>query len=457
MNFLGKLLGLFLRFGYPVVFLGVLAESAGVPLPGETILLAAGFFASEGRFQLGWVVLAAALGGVLGDNMGYVLGARIARPFLARRGRFLLLTPPRLRAMEAFFARHGDKTVLLARFISGVRVVGAIFAGLSRMPWRVFVLYNAAGAFLWAASIGLLGFFFGKSWDLLEKWVGLGGLIALGVVGLAFLLLTLLHHARALRSSVAALLPRALGRREGIVLLANLTALALFSKVIEDVVSGEATHFDRFLLVALHAPGGSILDILLLGGSALGSAPAVFLVAAALAWLFLRRGARREAGALVAAAGIAESVALVLLFSVRRAHPGLWEVLVHLHRYSFPSAHALVSTAAYGMAAYLSGRLWPAFKRPVQAGAGFLILAIGISRVALGANWPTDVLGGLAGGLLILLATIYWYEGNYGVVLHGIALIARGGSGRRGSAGAGPSREPEEGEGVPPGRDAARH
>jgi membrane protein DedA with SNARE-associated domain/membrane-associated phospholipid phosphatase len=437
MNLLGKVLGLFLRFGYPVVFLGVMTESAGIPLPGETILLAAGFFASEGHFHLGWVILLAALGAILGDNLGYFLGARLARPFLARRGRFLLLTPPRLEAMEAFFARHGDKTILFARFISGLRVVAAIFAGLSRMRWRVFASYNAAGAFLWASSVGLLGFFFGQSWDLLEKWVGLGGLIALGVVAMALLLVTLLRHARALRTSVAALLPKALGRREGIVLLANLTALALFSKVIEDVVSGEATRFDRVFLAALHRLSGPLLNTLFLGGSALGSAPAIFLVVATLTWVCLRRGARREAQALVAATGMAEAVTLLLLYTVRRAHPNLWEILVHLHRYSFPSGHALVATAAYGMAAYLSGRLWPTFKRPAHVGAGLLILAIGLSRIALGANWPTDVLGGFAGGLLVLWATIYWYEGHHRVMLETFALMARR------EAGQGPAPNPD--------------
>ena len=444
MNLLGTVLDLFLRFGYLAVVLGVMAENAGIPLPGETILLAAGFFASQGHFALWLVILLAAAGAVIGDNLGYLLGERVARPFLTRRGRFLLLTPGRLQAIEAFFARHGDKTILFARFISGLRVVAALFAGLSGMRWRIFASYNAAGALLWATAMSLLGFFFGESWSLLEKWVGLGGLIALGVVAFAFLLLTLLHHARALRSSLTALLPKALGRREGVVLLANLTALALFSKVIEDVVSGEATRFDRVLLATLHKLSGPLLNTLFLAGSALGSAPAIILVVAALAWVWLRQGARREAQALVVVTGIAEAVTLLLLYTVRRAHPNLWEVLVHLHRYSFPSGHALVATATYGMAAYLLGQLRPALRRPVQWGAGLLVAAIGISRVGLGANWPTDVLAGFAGGLLILWATIYWYEGNYAVVLQGFALIGRATGQREGSDT--PSRtEPEKG------------
>ncbi len=450
MNLLEALLQLFLRFGYVAVFLGVMAENAGIPLPGETILLAAGFFASQGHFSLGLVVLLATAGAILGDNLGYLLGEKVARPFLTRRGRFLLLTPPRLRAAEAFFERHGDKTILFARFVSGLRVVAALFAGLSGMRWRMFAIYNAAGAFRWAVAMSLLGFFFGASWHLLEKWVGVGGLLALSVGGLALLLTVMLHHTRTLRRAVAAVLPRALGRREGVILLANLTALSLFSKVIEDVVTGESSRFDRVLLHLLHVPSDSILTVLAQVGSALGSLPAVLLLVAGGTWLLAKRGARREALGLLAAAGTAEAVTLILLYTVQRTHPSLWDVLVHLNHYSFPSGHALVATATYGMAAYLTGRLWPAWERPSQVGASLLVLAIGISRVALGANWPTDVLGGFAGGLLILWALIYWYEGNYTVILDGLALLGRREAGQ--NPGPPGGREKTEGNGVPGGQ-----
>jgi membrane protein DedA with SNARE-associated domain/membrane-associated phospholipid phosphatase len=421
MNLLGTLLNLFLRFGYAAVFLGVMLENVGIPLPGETILLAAGLFASQGQFRLWMVILFATVGAVLGDNAGYLLGRKVARPFLARRGRFLLLTPARLQAIEAFFQRHGDKTIFFARFISGLRVVAALFAGLSGMRWWAFAFYNAAGALVWATAMGCLGFFFGASWALLEKWVGRGGLFALGVAALAFLLHTLLRNAQVLRGSLTAL-PKILRRRQVVLLLANLTALALFSKLIEDVREGETTGFDRFLLMALHPHSGSPWNGLALVGSALGSAPLIILVVTVLGWVLLQRGARREAVALLAAAGIAEAVTLVLLYTVHRSHPSLWEVIVHLHRYSFPSGHALVATATYGMAAYLLGNLRPAPTRATYLGAGLLVLAIGASRVALGANWPTDVLGGFAGGLLILWAVIYWYEGDRAAVLRGAAL-----------------------------------
>ncbi len=94
MNLLEALLGLFLRFEYAVVFLVVMAENVGVPLPGETILLAVGLFASQGHFHLWTIILCASVRAMLGDNAGYMLGWKVARPFMCRHGRFPLLTRP---------------------------------------------------------------------------------------------------------------------------------------------------------------------------------------------------------------------------------------------------------------------------------------------------------------------------------------------------------------------------
>lgn len=181
---LDTLFAYFARYGYFVVFFGVMLENAGVPVPGETILLAAGFFAAQGHFHLWMVIVVAAIGAMLGDNAGYAVGRRVGRAALERYGRYLLLTRRRLSKLDKFFARHGDKTILFARFVTGLRVFAALFAGAARMPWLTFVAYNMAGAILWAVAIALLGFFFGQSWELLHRWLGRASLI----VGLAVLL-----------------------------------------------------------------------------------------------------------------------------------------------------------------------------------------------------------------------------------------------------------------------------
>jgi membrane protein DedA with SNARE-associated domain len=177
---LSTLLSYFTHYGYWVVFFGVMLENAGVPVPGETILLAAGFFAAQGHFHLWEVMAIAALGAVLGDNAGYFIGREIGRGTLERYGRYAGLTHARLAHMDNFFHAHGNKTILVARFITGLRVFAALFAGSARMQWRTFAIYNMLGALLWSFTITLAGFFFGRSWDVLEHWITGAGLIALG-------------------------------------------------------------------------------------------------------------------------------------------------------------------------------------------------------------------------------------------------------------------------------------
>ena len=168
-----------LTYGYWAVFFGVMLENAGVPIPGETILLVAGYFASTGVFRVPLVMLVAATGAVIGDNIGFAIGHHYGRGFLLRVGRFVFLTPKRIEHMENYFKSHGNKTILVARFITGLRVFAALLAGASRMRWRVFVVYNVAGAVLWSFAITLLGYLFGQSLPLLVKWVGRTGTILL--------------------------------------------------------------------------------------------------------------------------------------------------------------------------------------------------------------------------------------------------------------------------------------
>jgi membrane protein DedA with SNARE-associated domain len=171
-----------LAYGYPTVFFGVMLENAGLPIPGETILLIAGYFAGIGQFNLPLVMMIAATGAVIGDNIGFAIGHHYGRSFLLRVGKFVFLTPARLVHLENYFAKHGNKTILVARFITGLRVFAALLAGASNMRWRVFLIYNIAGALLWSVVITTLGYVFGQSLPLLIKWVGRSGTILL-IVG----------------------------------------------------------------------------------------------------------------------------------------------------------------------------------------------------------------------------------------------------------------------------------
>jgi len=184
-------------FGYPVLFFGVLLENAGLPVPGETAVLAAGFLASPvggGSLDIWLVMLLTFIAAVLGDNLGFWLGRRYARGRLQQGKRFLFLTPRSLLMAEGYFERYGLWTIFFARFVTGIRVVGAMAAGTAGMKWPRFLVANAGGAVAWAVTMTLLGYFFGHSFHLLHKWLGGGSLIILAVVVVLGVALYIRHH-----------------------------------------------------------------------------------------------------------------------------------------------------------------------------------------------------------------------------------------------------------------------
>ena len=183
-----RLLDLFGRYGYFVIFVPVMLETAGVPLPGETILLLSGVAASTGRIDP-WIAIAVgSAAAIIGDNIGYAIGRYGGRRVVLRLAHIGHIEKS-LTWGEQFFARHGGKTVFLARWIFGLRIFGAWIAGMVHMPWRVFFLWNAAGGITWCISVIGLGYFFGNSLDVIEKALGIGGVIAVisaAGVGLVF-------------------------------------------------------------------------------------------------------------------------------------------------------------------------------------------------------------------------------------------------------------------------------
>jgi membrane protein DedA with SNARE-associated domain len=185
---LGELLDLIGRYGYLAVFFGVMLESSGVPVPGETVLLLSGALVHRGVLDFGDAVVFGILGAVVGDQLGYWAGRRGGRAFVLRWGRFVLVTPERLARAEAFFDRHGGRAVFLARFVSGLRVFGALVAGTSRMPWGRFALYNALGGAVWATAAVSIGYFLWASISLVERWAGRVSLSLIAVLTLVLLL-----------------------------------------------------------------------------------------------------------------------------------------------------------------------------------------------------------------------------------------------------------------------------
>jgi membrane-associated protein len=171
------------QYGLIVVFLLIAAESAGVPLPGETALVAAGVFAARGHYSIVTVIVVAAAAAIIGDNVGYWLGRKLGRGFLQRYAVVKRFSDRVLPRAERFFHKHGGKAIFLARFTAGLRVAGAWIAGFARMPWWRFLLWNAAGGIVWATTVALVAYYFGHAAaDAIAKYGLIGGVVAVAGV-----------------------------------------------------------------------------------------------------------------------------------------------------------------------------------------------------------------------------------------------------------------------------------
>ena len=178
----------FQNYGYLGVALAIGLESMGVPVPGETALIAAALYAGKTQALNIWVlILFASAGAILGDNIGYWIGRELGFRVLLRYGSFIGLTESRIKLGEYLFQRHGGKIVFFGRFVALLRSLAALMAGLNQMSWPRFVVFNAAGAILWATSYGLAAHYFGKRIETLTRPIGLmllviGTIIFVGAV-----------------------------------------------------------------------------------------------------------------------------------------------------------------------------------------------------------------------------------------------------------------------------------
>ncbi len=434
LNYLIELVTRAGHWGYLVIFLGAALESAaflGLIVPGESLILVAGFLAAQGVFDLEALIMIVAIGAALGDSVGYELGRYLGRPALLHYGARFGLTEERVANADIFFARHGGKAVFLGRFVGFARALVPFLAGSSKMPYRRFLPYNVVGAFLWAVGVTLLGYFLGASWQVAAGWIGrasaiLGGILAFAL-GLVWLWRWAMRHESGLRSlwsrflsrpRVAALCHRFapqlafvrarlsptgyLGLHVSVGAGILIASGWLFGAIAEDVLEGDPiTIMDLHIAQWLHDHSAPWLTRGMLIISTLHDTTAIMMVTLALAailiwkryWYWLLNLI------LVVPGGMLINVLMKQAF--HRARPLFEESLVSLTSYSFPSGHTVSSTVFYGMLAALiisktaswSLRVWTVLS------AFAIVSLVAFSRMYLGAHYLSDVLAALAEGL----------------------------------------------------------
>jgi membrane protein DedA with SNARE-associated domain len=160
------------HYGYWAIAGALLLENAGVPVPGETVLLLASFLAySERSLQLPWIIMVGTVAATLGDNVGYAIGHYGGRRLLYRYRNIFRVSDEAVARGERLFLRYGAVAILFARFVFGMRVIAGPMAGVLRMPWKKFAVFNFLGAGLWVTVISVLGYAFGSRWKLLMQFM----------------------------------------------------------------------------------------------------------------------------------------------------------------------------------------------------------------------------------------------------------------------------------------------
>ena len=168
---------LVLQYGYLAIFVVIGLESAGLPLPGEAALIAASVYAgATGHLHIAAVIACAALGAIIGDNIGFWAGRRFGKALLVKYGPLIHVSATRLKVGEYLFRQHGGKIVFYGRFVAFLRIFAAVLAGANNYAWRPFLIYNAAGGIVWASLVGLCAYTFGNAVHNVTGPLGCAGL-----------------------------------------------------------------------------------------------------------------------------------------------------------------------------------------------------------------------------------------------------------------------------------------
>ncbi len=432
---LDRLADLASPWGYVVVGVLTLLEASamiGLVVPGEAALLIGGFLVSQDRAELPLMMVVGAVGAVVGDSVGYEIGRHLGPSLRASRvGRWV--GDERWTRAEEYLARHGGRAVFFGRFVGVLRAMVPTLAGLSRMPYRKFLPWNALGGIVWAPGFVLLGYVAGGSYHRVADWAGRASAVLLALV---ILVVVVVMGARAVarresavrrwaraqteRPVVARLLARFerqlafLGRRLrpgaafGLSLTGGLATVAVvgwaFGVVVDDVISRndlagvDGSVYNFFL--DHREPSLTTASRMVESFSGTVALSVVTMVLAGLVWVRTRQ-ARDLALPALAVFG---SIVLVeaVKVAVHRPPPPVEEMLGGAPGFAFPSGQATRSAACLLTLAFIAWGVLPSWRAKVGAFTAALLVAllVGLARLSLAVHWLTDVLGGWALGVL---------------------------------------------------------
>jgi len=424
------------NWGYLIIFFVTFLESSafsGMIVPGESIVVLSGFLSLYGYLDIEICIITAGLGAILGDSVGYALGRRLGRGYFDRHGRLLFLKAKHIDRVERYFHIHGGKTVFFGKFIGFLRSFGPFTAGMSRMPYRSFVLYNITSCIIWAIAFSLLGYFFGWSWQTIEKWSGRIGVfiffILLIIVGFSSLYATVVKKQAEIRlwfqekycrianspklkrffeSPFITFLKKRLspegylGLQLTVGLVFSMICVWIFGELAEGVIEKETIYtIDRWVLKhVLYFRTPSLTTIMIII-TQLGEWITITIASVTITVFFmLKKQWGSLIGYIIAVAG-GGVLDFILKQSIQRTRPISNTTLISVGGFSFPSGHAMLSMVFFGMISYFLIRYVRQWKYRIMIviSVGFLIFLIGFTRIYLQVHYLSDVLAGYIGGL----------------------------------------------------------
>ena len=400
------------HWGYWLILLAAALESSplfGLLIPGQLIVIAGGFLAKLGILEIGDVMWVAAVGAIVGDIIGFLLGKEYGFSLIAKYGKYVFFRQERFERTKHFVHNNSGKALIVGRFNSFTRSLAPFMAGAGDVSFFKFLSYNVIGGAGWAIIVVLAGYLFGASYEVAARYIGRFMIIAVVVsIGVAYVYRFI--NAR----------KHVFSKYHLFVLMVNVVSLYVFAKMIDDIVNAEfITRLDAWVQTNIILWHSSFLDRLMTMVTNIFSPAILLLTTLLLVAVFIRK--KQWHYALVIFFGMMGGAALEAMTKRIIHRPRPEHAFLHASGFSFPSGHATMAIIFFTV-------LLLAFNNDIKNRVGrhvftfgitLIILLIGFSRVYLSMHWTSDVVGGFSLGLFWLTLVILILK-----TLHAMALKA---------------------------------
>ncbi|MCA9460267.1 MAG: bifunctional DedA family/phosphatase PAP2 family protein, partial [Nanoarchaeota archaeon] len=383
------------HWGYWIILLGAMLEAiplVGLFAPGMLIVIIGGFFAKIGILEIGDVIFFASTGAIIGDLIGYLIGKNYGYSFLSKYGKYFFFKKEYFEKTKTLMNHHTGKTLIIGRFNSLTSAFSPFVAGTSNVPFRKFIIFNVIGGISWAISFIMIGYIFGKSYEIASKYIGKFIFIAIIVSIIIVYLYKFINKRKHIFS-----------KYHLYTLIINIFSLYLFSKMIEDVIDGELiTRIDVWLNAKMILLWNPLLNKIMIFITNIASLTNLFILSIILFGILIYK--KKWHCSLLLFFSIVGGLLFEVLIKLIIHRPRPENALIEVSGYSFPSGHATMAIIFFSLLLY-------SFKDDIKKKSLkyiFIIsnivifLLIGTSRIYLNVHWLSDILAGFSLGLFWL-------------------------------------------------------